>query len=177
MVSLIDIANVQLKPIPLRGQDVEINGLTADHIAAIMFEFPDIRRIMSTGADGDVVTSLVARLPEAVAMIIAAGTGKAGDKPTIEFARTLGVGEQYDLLEGIIKATFPRGVKSFLDGVQAALEQSGVHGWAQVTSSPGQSSLASKPAEANETAGTVPQSNSAHGSNSSPETSTNDTAS
>jgi hypothetical protein len=159
MVSLIDIAKVKLPPVPIRGAEVEVNGLTADHIAGIMYDFPEIRKLLSTqAADKDMLSSLLARLPEAAAMLIAAGTGKPGDKETIDFARTLGVGEQYDLLEAILKATFPRGVKSFLDGVQAAMEQSGAHGWAQDMKLPGLSSPASEPAAVKETAGTAPPS-------------------
>lgn len=161
MVSLVDIANVKLPPVSLRGHDVEINGLTAQHIVEVMFAFPEIRMLMTAkeGQDNSgMIQGLLAQLPEAVGMIIAAGTGKAGDQPTIEVAKALPVGEQYALLQGIIPATFPRGVKSFLDGVQAALEQSGVHGWDLGTKSPAPSSPASKPDEASETAGTAPQS-------------------
>jgi len=156
MVSLVDIANVKLPTVPVRGQDVDVNGLTADHIAAIMFEMPEIRKIMSMKvADHEIVVALVARLPEAVALIIAAGTGHAGEKPHIDAARGLGIGEQYSLLEGILSATFPQGVKSFMDGVAALVNQSGARGWVPGMKSPEPSSGASPQAAQSETVGTV----------------------
>ena len=167
MVSLVDIANVKHKPVPIRGEDIDINGLTADHIAGVMFVFPEIRRIMSQdNPDREVITSLVARLPEAVAMIIAAGTGHSTEEEHIAAARTLGVGEQYALLEGILTATFPQGVKSFLDGVSALVNQSGAHGWAAAMKSPAQSNGASPPEGLKPTAGEAPQDSSAPGLNS-----------
>jgi len=160
MVSLIDIANVKYPTVPVRGADVDINGLTADHIAGVMFVFPEIRRIMTQDSpDKDVINSLIGRLPEAVAMIIAAGTGHPDDEAHIAVARDLGVGEQYALLEGILKATFPQGVKSFLDGVSALVNQSGARGWAAATKSPVQSNGASPPEEASQIAGEAHQSN------------------
>lgn len=155
MVSLVDIGPSKDK-VELRGQTVEVNGLTAAHIVELMMQFPEVRKILAE-READ-LGMLISQFPLAVGMIIAAGTGKAGDQKTIDVAMTLGVGEQYEILEKMMVLTFPKGVKSFLDGVNAALVSAGARGWDQATKSPVPSSLASEQDEANGTAGTAPQS-------------------
>lgn len=155
MVSLVDIGPSK-GVVEVRGQSVDINGLTASHIVAILMQFPEVRKILAE-KEAD-LGMLISQFPLAVGMIIAAGTGKAGDKATVDVAMELGVGEQYVILEKIVELTFPKGVKSFLDGVNAAMASAGVRGWDQATKSPAQSSPASEQDEQNETAGTAPPS-------------------
>lgn len=160
MVSLVDIGPSK-GVVEVRGQSVDINGLTASHIVAILMQFPEVRKILAE-KEAD-LGMLISQFPLAVGMIIAAGTGKAGDKATVDVAMELGVGEQYVILEKIVELTFPKGVKSFLDGVNAAMASAGVRGWDQATKSPAPSSLASEPGEQKETAGTAPLDSSQHG--------------
>lgn len=150
MVSLVDIGPSK-GSVEVRGQDVEVNGLTAEHIVGILISFPEVRKVLAQ-KEADLGV-LIAQFPTAVAMIIAAGTGKAEDTATIEVARGLGAGEQYDLLSKIVELTFPKGLKSFLDGVGAAMKSAGVPGWDQATKLPAQSSPASEEDDENETAG------------------------
>ena len=160
MVSLVDIGP-SVGTVELRGQRVQVNGLTAEHIVGILISFPEVRKVLAQ-KEAD-LGMLISQFPLAVAMIIAAGTGKADDEPTIAVARALGAGEQYDILEKIVELTFPKGLKSFLDGVGAALKSAGVPGWDQATKSPVQSSPASKQDDENKTVGEAPQGNSLPG--------------
>jgi hypothetical protein len=158
MVSLIDIGPSR-GVVQLRGKDVETNGLTADHIAIILSAFPEIRKMMVLeSVEGNVIASLISRIPEAAAVIIAAGVGHAGDAKFIEFAGSLSVGEQFDIIENIVEMTFPRGLKSFLDGVQALVNQSGARGWAADTKLPEQSNSVSNTEETSDSAGQALQS-------------------
>lgn len=155
MVSLVDIGPSKGQ-VEVRGQMVDVNGLTAEHIVGILTAFPEVRKVLAE-READLQT-LVSQFPTAVAMMIAAGTGHPEDEATISVASGLGVGEQYDLMSKIFELTFPKGVKSFLDGVRAAMDSAGVRGWDQATKLPAQSSPVSEQDEPSETAGTAPQS-------------------
>lgn len=168
MVSLVDIGP-SVGAVTLRGQEVEVNGLTAVHIVGIMMQFPEVRKVLAE-KEAD-IQLLISQFPLAAGMVIAAGTGKEGDQATIDVAMSLGVGEQYEILAKIVDLTFPKGVKSFLDGVNAAMDSAGVRGWDQATKSPAQSSPVSEQDAEKPTAGTAPPSSSALGSSSSEETS------
>lgn len=155
MVSLTDIGPSKGK-VEVRGQFVDVNGLTVEHIIGIITAFPEVRKILAE-READLQT-LVAQAPLAVAMMIAAGTGHPEDKEHIEIASGLGVGEQYELMAKIFELTFPKGMQSFLDGVRAAMDSAGARGWDQATKSPAQSSSASEQGDSSETASTAPQS-------------------
>lgn len=162
MVSLVDIGPSK-GVAEVSGQSVEVNGLTASHIVGILLQFPEVRKILAE-KEAD-LQLLITQFPLAAAMIMAAGTGKADDQATIDVAQGLAVGDQYELLSKIVELTFPKGVKSFLDGVNAALRSAGVRGWDQAMKSPAQSSLASEQGEQSETAGTAHPDSSPPGAN------------
>lgn len=156
MVSLVDIGSMK-DTVTIRGQEVDINGLTAEHIVGIFYRFPDIRKLLTQlSPDPDVVGSLISRFPEAVGCIIAAACGAPDDRNAIEVATKLSIGEQYMILEKIVPLTFPQGAQNFLDGIQRLLQQADGRGWVPVTKSPAPSNGASPPVEASETAGTPP---------------------
>jgi hypothetical protein len=156
MVSLVDIGPSK-GTVEVRGHDLDINGLTAEHIVGVLISFPEVRKVL---AQREVdLGGLIAQFPNAVAMIIASATGHADEAAHIEAASKLTVGEQYDILTKVMELTFPKGLKSFLDGVQGALQQAGVPGWDQATNLPAQSNGVSKPEGPSETVGTVPPSN------------------
>jgi hypothetical protein len=160
MVSLVDIGP-SVGDVTLRGHKVDINGLTASHIVGVMQSFPEVRKVLAQ-KDAD-LGMLVSQFPLAAGMIMAAGTGKADDQATIDAAVALPVGEQYEVLKKCLELTFPNGVQSFLDGVEAALKLVGAPGWDQAMKSPAPSSPVSEQVEASETAGTVPQDSSKPG--------------
>lgn len=156
MVSLIDIGPSK-GTVDLRGQQLDVIGLTAKHLVGVMISFPEIRKILAE-READLGV-LVAQFPLAVGMIIAAGTGHADEEDHIEIAQNLPVGEQFEILKKLMELSFPKGPQSFLDGVGAALRSAGVPGWDQATKLPEQSSPASEQDDEKRTAGTAPQSN------------------
>lgn len=160
MVSLVDIGP-SVGVSKLRGKDVEINGLTASHIVGVMISFPEVRKILAS-KEFDLGV-IVAQAPLAVAQMIAAGTGKAEDDATIQFANTLTAGEQYEIMKDIFGLTFPNGLKSLLAGLEAAGLNLGVPGWEAATKLPVPLSPASEQVETKETAGTAPPASSERG--------------
>ena len=158
MVSLLDIAEVK-ETVPLRGQEVEVNGITAEHLVTLFHSYPELRRLVTGNASAETVQSLINQAPIAISHVIALGMAgidaeEAKVKAFMAAARKLGAGEQYVILEKIGTLTFPQGPKSFLDRVGAALGvQPGALGWAPGMKSQPQSSAASPPADQSETVG------------------------
>ena len=158
MVSLVDIGKLR-GTATIRGEEVDITGIKAKNIVNIFFKFPEVRMILTqVKPDAEVITTMVARFPDAVACIIAAACGAPDDEKFIEAAGELTIGEQYAVLQKIGEITFPQGMQNFLDGVQKLLKQAdGGLGWAPATMSPAPSNAASPQEEPSETAGTQPQ--------------------
>jgi hypothetical protein len=81
MASLLDIATVARKvPVPVGdGKEVDVNvyGVSAQSIADLMVRFPDIGKSFS-GGKPPAVEDIIKFAPEAIAAILAAGTGSAG---------------------------------------------------------------------------------------------------
>lgn len=118
MVSLVDLAPMKL-PVPLRGETVYVYGIGADTIVRLLQETPDLRRVLAgkMNGDADMVQNIVQAGPRIVGTIIAAGMGESGEEAINAAAKNLSVGEQFQLLEKIVEATFPQGLKVFLDGL------------------------------------------------------------
>lgn len=158
MVSLVDIGDMK-DTITIRGHDIEITGVTAKDIVNIFYKFPEVRVMLTQATPGsEVVSTMVARAPDAVAYLIAAACGTPDDEKAITVAGRLTVGEQYEALKKIATLTFPQGMQNFLDGVQGLLARAnGGLGWAPVTTSPAPSSAVSPPEETKTDAGEAPQ--------------------
>jgi hypothetical protein len=159
MVSLVDIGDHK-DTVKLRGQDVEIRGVTAKDIVGIFYKFPEVRMVLTqTEPNSEVWTTLIARAPDAVACLIAAACGAADDEKAITVAGGLAVGEQYDALQKIGVLTFPQGMQNFLDGVQKLLAKVDivVPGWAPGTTLREPSKDASSLDETRTDAGEAPQ--------------------
>jgi hypothetical protein len=125
MASLLEIANVA-RTIPVRGVDIDVFGISGTGIATLMARFPEVGKLMS-GVEPD-RDALMKLAPKALCAFIAAGTGKPNDEKAEEIAGNLGVGEQLDLIEEIMRLTFPRGVGPFVEklkglGLLAAVDQ------------------------------------------------------
>lgn len=161
MVSLVDIGPLR-DEVDLRGKKVETRGVSASTIFMLLSNSDELRRIFAgREINGEMLVTLVEQAPLAVAEIIAAGTGKAGDAPTIDFAfRELAAGESYDLLKSILGMTFPRGVQSFVEELTALARKAEERGWARVTRSPVQSSAASGQDTTSTDAGATPRDSS-----------------
>ena len=162
MVSLLDIGPPTRK-VPIRGHDIEVSGITALGVFDLLRDIPELRKVVAEKAmDSDEIVNLISSIPIAIGKIIAAATGHTGDPDHIQAAVRLSAGEQQELLSAIIELTFPRGVKSFVDGL-LALAPGDALGWGQATKSPAPSNVASAPVTKPETAGNTPPDNSPPG--------------
>lgn len=121
MVTLMDIAPVS-EFVTVRGMDLEVTGISVHGVAVLLSEFPELRALVSNKEQGFTAARLVELIPHGVAAVIAAGLGKPGDKAYIDKAATLNVGEQLNLLEPILKLSFPGGLGPFVERVAAHLE-------------------------------------------------------
>jgi hypothetical protein len=138
MVSLVDVGPVREK-VQVRGQDIEIRGLSADFLFTLLTKSNELRQLMAQRAiDWEDTMALVNQAPMAIAECIACATGKQGDAETIGFALTeLYAGETLEIVTPVFRLTFPKGVKSFVDGLTGlAQEATGRRGWAAATKSP-----------------------------------------
>lgn len=150
MTSLLDIGDLT-ETVELRGKKIEVRGISAEGLLVLLGKFPELRVIMTNGADEKVIASLTEKLPQAVFAIIAAGCGDAGNEKAEAVAAKLSVGEQLDAFGKIWKLTFPRGIVDFIKALEtlagelegAAGIGSAVSGKDQDTKSPGPSSTAS----------------------------------
>ena len=117
MVGLIDIAPAS-ETVTIRGQAVDVCGVSASGVAQLLARFPDLRRLFS-GRDV-AVEDLIGMGGEIVAAVIAAGTGAAGDPEAERAADRLSVDEQADLLIAIARVTLPGGVGPFVEKLTGA---------------------------------------------------------
>ncbi|MES2845640.1 MAG: hypothetical protein V4747_11475 [Pseudomonadota bacterium] len=121
MASLLDIAPLSAS-VNVRGTLVAVTGVSAKGIAGLLQRFPELRAMMV----GRTVAPdrLMEMGGDAVAAIIAAGTGFPSNPEAEAFAGTLLIEEQADLLSAIIAVTLPRGVGPLvekLSGMAASL--------------------------------------------------------
>jgi len=115
MATLSDVAKVP-RQVPVNGVSVDVFGVSGEGFAMLMARFPEVKNMM----DGKKVNKgeLMKLAPRALAAFIAAGTGHPGNVEMEEVARTLPVGAQADLIEEILRLTFPRGVGPFVEQLQ-----------------------------------------------------------
>jgi hypothetical protein len=120
MVGLPDIAIFKLKHTIREGLEVEYTGLPVKSIAALFHRFPEIKKAAMRQSFSDfTMDSIVDLIPIIGAAVIAAAVGKPGDKKQEEIASSLPLGEQVEFVGKIWQATFPKGLDSFLAGLDA----------------------------------------------------------
>ena len=139
MVGLVDIAPA-VETVTVRGQQVEVFGVSAAGVASLLARFPELRRVFA-GRDVP-VEQLMAMGGDIVNAILAAGTGDPGDPVAEEAAGRLSIDEQVDLVAAIARATLPKGVGPFVEkltalGVAVGVQDAGAPSpTAPATSSP-----------------------------------------
>lgn len=120
MPGLKDIAK-SFKTVTVSGTQVSVPGISADGIAYLFHRFPVVRELIS-GRDVDLTADALSKLaPEAVAAIIATGTGDVNDPEAEAAAAKLPLEAQLDLLEAIIGETMPSGVAPFVERLTKTL--------------------------------------------------------
>lgn len=112
MPSLADIAPIH-EIIEVRGVKFPITGLSAEHIARLLDQFPPLRNLLTDRATDP--AQWVKQLPEIVPLVIAAGCGKMDDPKEIEAARRMGLDDQLAFFGPIWKKTLPDGIAGFFD--------------------------------------------------------------
>ena len=116
MPSLLDIADLG-ETVTVRGTPVLVTGVSAHGFAVLLQRFPVLREAL---AGREVAAERLMEIgPEAVAAIIAAGTGSPGNAQAEAVAASLPVGDQIDLIEATLRMTLPRGVGPLVERVAA----------------------------------------------------------
>ena len=122
MAGLVDIAAVTEK-VTVAGTEIEVPGVSAAGIAILLTRFPELRKTFS---GIEVSTKELLKVgPEALAAILAAGTGAPGDEAAEAVAAKLSVGRQTKILAAILRVTLPDGIDPFveeLDGLGLLLK-------------------------------------------------------
>jgi hypothetical protein len=117
MVSFVDLlpAARRTKTISVLGVDVEVRSLKLREVAEIMWDFPEIRALMSERqVDAEVLLRIA---PRAAATIIAAATGNAGKEAEIDAIGELAPGTQLALLFAALELSMPEGISPLLEAV------------------------------------------------------------
>lgn len=160
MTSLADIGPLQ-KEVKIRGTALNVRGVNVHEIFGLLEQFPALKSVIAQRAmTGDLVVSIIEGIPAAIGAIIAAACGEADNPKAIIAAQQLAVGEQAELLEAIAEMTFPKGVRSFVTGLERLISQaSGDRGWAAATNSRAQSNDALATDTDQQKSGDTPQGN------------------
>jgi hypothetical protein len=161
----------------MRDGVVEVRGVPAESIFQLLADFPELRRMfVGKRVESEIVAELVAMGGRILATVIAAGCGFLGNEKAITNAQVnLTVGESTQILEAMMRMTFPQGARNFIEALTAALKNAGVG----LTSgpamkSPGQSKNASAQDTRPTSHGGTPPASLPHGADSSPETKTSE---
>lgn len=116
MVGLVDAfggSEFAAETVSVRGKAIAVPGVSAKGIAYLLTRFPDLRALMAGRKIEE--AALLAMGGDAVAAIIAAGTGAPGDDKAEAIAGTLPLDAQADLIAAILKVTMPQGVGPFVE--------------------------------------------------------------
>ena len=117
MPGLLDIAQAATKTVSVNGTDVSVYGVSAKGIAVLFEKFPSFRELMG-GKTPEMTPDVITKFaPDAIAAIIAAGTGDPGNAKAEKIAANLPAGDQASLLEAILDLTMPRGFGPFVDSL------------------------------------------------------------
>jgi hypothetical protein len=125
MPGLLDVAALQ-RTVDVNGTPVAVPGISVHGVAALLDRFPDLRRIV-TGQSVNITPEwLITNVPDAIAAVIAAGTGYPGDEQAESVASSLALENQTELLETILEVTLPNGVSPFMERLRKLAQRLGV---------------------------------------------------
>jgi hypothetical protein len=132
MVGLLDIAPSS-RTVTVNGAELEVKGVSAGGVAYLLQKFPELRALLAGRDDVD-ANSLISRVPDAIAAIIASGCGYPGSADAEAKAAELPAEAQMDILAAIVELTMPKGVGPFLEKLTKAM---GAFGDADLAKIPG----------------------------------------
>lgn len=121
MVGLLDIAPVGEK-VTIDGKEVECIGVSVKGLALLIMRFPELKGLLNGNLAEFTADRLFQVAPDAIAAIIAAGTGTPGDDKAEKIAASLPLETQYDLLAAIGRRTMPGGAGPFVERINALSE-------------------------------------------------------
>jgi hypothetical protein len=108
-----DIAKKLHRTVTVAGEDVTIRGLTAEELARLLADYPELGKLLTGSFDRLDGSALAAQAPDCVATMIALGTSLNGHAPKdseLADARSLPGVAALDLLAAIAELTLPRAV-------------------------------------------------------------------
>lgn len=123
MVSLLDItpSSARHVQVEVRGQKVDVNGISLGDIAYLIQAFPEVKDLFS-GKDVNLsIDDILQQAPGMVYELIACGTGSRADTKAIGVASNLSIEEQAELMEAIMGETFKGGLRPFVERVKRML--------------------------------------------------------
>lgn len=127
MPSLTDLAPL-VRVVPLRGMDIEFQGISAMELAVLFDRFPELKKDMAKGFTADVLTK---HGPHVIAAVIAHAQVIEGESSMDDAAlrkqrlkiekaaKSLSLGEQVDILKVVLETTFPSGVRPIVRELMA----------------------------------------------------------
>lgn len=124
-VGLLDVAR-SVRTVDVAGAAVAVPGVSARGIAILFNRFPIFRELFAGKTADFTPESLIELVPDAIAAIIAAGTGAPGDAEAEAVAAGLSATDQLNLLAAILDATMPGGFGPFVEKLTAAMAGLGV---------------------------------------------------
>jgi hypothetical protein len=118
MADLLDIAPAAaVEIVRINGARIKVGKLSVDVIASIIARFPELTLLLDSAPGASVVPRLVAQFGQAIAPIIAAGCGHAGDEKYEQHAAAMLVEHQLLLLKAILGLTFPNGLNPVMEAI------------------------------------------------------------
>lgn len=112
MVGLLDIADPEPDSVKVRNTDVPVYGITIHQIARVLGRFEQLDQLFKEGAMTNFKVGDLAKIaPEAIAAVIAVGTGYANAEPAQlkkaeEKAATLLPSEQFAVIKKMLEISF-----------------------------------------------------------------------
>jgi len=111
MVGLLDI-RPQPKQVAIGDDHIDVFGISIEGIAVLWSRFPIVMRMMS--GSGSKPADLIKEAPGALAAIIAAACGLAGNEEAERKAASLPLAVQTEIIDVAWKETFPGGYGPFV---------------------------------------------------------------
>lgn len=99
------------------GTKLKVKGISAKGVLNLLLRFPDLQIWLS--GQSIAINDVMAQTPDAIAAIIAAGTGNPGEAEAEEIAGNLPIETQVDIIEAIYRQTFREGFGPFVKRVLA----------------------------------------------------------
>lgn len=126
MVKLVDLAPVTV-PVKIErdGKPValDVGGVSIGAVASILMRFPEVQTMID--GEGVSLKSLSRLADPALAAIIAAACGSAGDEKAERMAAGLPAHEQLAILEAAIPLTMPKGLGPFVEKLVSLISEIG----------------------------------------------------